>query len=154
MTRVPVNGIRKAFETRAELKNAQRVVVKLGSAVLTREDGESVALGRIASIVEQVAALQNEGREMLMVSSGSRALGNQRIAAQMRLSMSMRETLSAKESIRKNGIGGMIDGRPANPRVSSAVGQTSLMALYELMFSQYGVNVAQVCLYEFQMIIS
>ncbi|RWS28246.1 delta-1-pyrroline-5-carboxylate synthase-like protein [Leptotrombidium deliense] len=131
-------ALQKAFNYRSELKNARRIVVKLGSAVITREDATGIALGRLASIVEQVSEIQNEGKEMLMVTSGAVAFGKQKLSQEMRMAMSMRETLLMKDSLSKMHIP-TPEGRSA-----AAVGQSGLMALYDAMFQQYGVHIAQV----------
>ncbi|GAB6026238.1 hypothetical protein CHUAL_012447 [Chamberlinius hualienensis] len=131
------NARKSAFASREELAQSKRIVVKLGSSVVTRQDSCGLALGRLASTVEQVSELQNEGREMILVTSGAVAYGKQKLTHEFIMSQSMRQTLSPKDSF-KEGY------EVVTSRAAAAVGQSGLMALYDAMFSQYGVKIAQV----------
>ncbi|XP_043992760.1 delta-1-pyrroline-5-carboxylate synthase-like isoform X1 [Gambusia affinis] len=129
----------KSFAHRSELKQAKRIVVKLGSAVVTRGDECGLALGRLASIVEQVAVLQNQGREMMIVTSGAVAFGKQRLRHEILLSQSVRQALHSGQNQLKD-----ISVPVLEARACAAAGQSGLMALYEAMFTQYSICTAQI----------
>ena len=99
---------------------ARRVVVKIGSGLLTR-DGEvdTAAFGRIAS---QIASLVEGGRQVVLVSSGAIAVGS-------------------------NALGWDHPGRSIpEKQAAAAVGQTGLMELYKGRFGEHDLQVAQVLL--------
>lgn len=103
------------------LSSARRVVVKLGTAVLTHGDG-SIALSRCYGFVESLAALKRGGREVLVVSSGAVGLGASTLGlARPVASLPMRQACAA-------------------------VGQGRLMALYAEAFERLGIIAAQVLL--------
>ncbi|XP_063073093.1 delta-1-pyrroline-5-carboxylate synthase isoform X2 [Engraulis encrasicolus] len=129
----------KSFAHRSELRQAKRVVVKLGSAVVTRGDECGLALGRLASIVEQVAMLQNQGREMMIVTSGAVAFGKQRLRHEILLSQSVRQALHSGQNALKDMSLPVLEARAC-----AAAGQSGLMALYEAMFTQYSTCTAQI----------
>ncbi len=101
----------------------QRIVVKLGTNVIMRPDGK-VALGLLCGLVEGVAALREQGIEVLVVSSGAVGLGVERLA------------LPARPT------------KLAEVQACAAVGQSRLMALYDDAFDRLGCRIAQVLLTE------
>ncbi len=106
---------------RRDLKNINRIVVKVGTRVLTYPNGK-LNLTYMEKLVRQIADLQNQGKEVLLVSSG--AVG----AGIGRLNLPTRPTaLPEKQAV-------------------AAVGQGYLMQFYEKFFSEYGYTVAQVLL--------
>ena len=102
---------------------AKRVVVKLGSNLFFN-DGGAIALGRIFSFIEDIAAARLGGRQIIVVSSGAVALGAD--ALKMK---SATASLAQKQAL-------------------AAVGQSRLMNLYEQGFGKYGLTAAQVLLTE------
>ena len=85
--------------------------------------------------VLQVSWLHNNGKEVVVVTSGAVAFGKQRIKHEKMLSQSMRSALQPSSA------GGKLERRAC-----AAAGQAGLMALYDSMFAQYGISCAQVLL--------
>jgi glutamate 5-kinase len=67
------------FSTRKTLKNCRRIVVKIGSSIISREDGNGISLSRIGNIVEQVFEIRNKDTEVIIVSSGAVAIGRHKL---------------------------------------------------------------------------
>jgi len=157
--RIAVPAIHSGLATRAistggissrgmeQLMGARRIMVKLGSAVVTRSNGAGIALGRTANVVEQVSHLQGAGREMLMVSSGAVAAGRQIMHNQRALMRQFQIEGPPSLPIPSRPIPTM-PYLPLPEQISShdcaAVGQASLVALYDAMFKAYGMGTGQI----------
>ena len=96
------------------------IVVKIGSSSITHPETGKPALARIEKLVRILTDLENAGKEVILVSSGAIAVG-------------------------RNLIG--LTGRPSTKELKqacAAVGQASLMTIYQRLFAEYGTKVAQV----------
>ncbi|XP_060675436.1 delta-1-pyrroline-5-carboxylate synthase isoform X2 [Ziziphus jujuba] len=114
--------------SRAFVKDVKRIVVKVGTAVVTRKDGR-LALGRVGALCEQIKELNSQGYEVIMVSSGAVGLGRQRLRYRKLVNSSFADLQKPQVEI---------DGKAC-----AAVGQNSLMALYDTLFSQLDLTSAQ-----------
>lgn len=103
------------------LKNVQKIVVKVGTSTLTKSDGQ-LNIEKIKKIVLELSNLSDKGYDVALVTSG--AVG----AGMGILNMPERpKTLSEKQAV-------------------SAVGQVSLMHLYQTLFQEYNKVIGQLLL--------
>lgn len=103
------------------LGDVRRVVVKLGTGVLTDRHNQ-LAPAQIAALAAQLAALHRQKRQVIVISSGAIAAGMATLGFAQRP-----KTLPELQAC-------------------AAVGQSKLMTLYEKVFGEHGVPVAQVLL--------
>lgn len=108
---------------KALIKKAKRIVFKFGTNALSTDNGD-LALSRLYSFMEDIAALRAQGKEVMIVTSGAVGVGKRRLGL-----TSAPDVVSLKQAC-------------------AAVGQISLMKLYEDGFKQLGVVTAQVLLTE------
>jgi len=106
------------------LRTAKRVVIKLGTSTVTGTQGE-LSSERIEPMVQAIANLQTDHRQVILVSSGAVGLG--------------RGWLGLHPSRLKD---------MATKQACAAVGQSLLMEAYKRLFGAYGVKTAQVLLTE------
>ena len=101
--------------------DCKRWVIKIGSSLLTN-DGTGLAVDAISSWVEQMAALRQQGHELVLVSSGAVAEGMTRLG--------WRHRPHALHEL----------------QAAAAVGQMGLIQAYESRFQKFGLHTAQVLL--------
>lgn len=97
----------------------KRIVVKIGSNVLTRDDGK-LDITRMSAIVDQIVWLRRHEYEVILVSSGSITSGRDEMK-----------------------IGHKLDS-VSQRQLFSALGQVKLIGLYYDLFREYGVHIGQV----------
>jgi glutamate 5-kinase len=97
----------------------RRIVIKIGSNVLTRKDGK-LDVTRVSAIVDQVAWLRRHDIEVILVSSGAVACGRRELTVDHSL-----------DSVEQR-------------QLFSAVGQVKLVGLYYDLFREFGIHIGQV----------
>ncbi len=109
----------KTKKSRLEiLRPTRRVVVKVGSGVLTAREGLNMTV--VKDLVSDICELHSNGKEIILVSSGAIASGLKKIGLSKR-----------PQSV-------------SQLQAAAAVGQSSLMSSYEEAFRPYGQKVAQI----------
>ena len=105
---------------KAILANVKRILIKIGSAVLTGENGLDLQI--IEQLVDEMAQLTKEGYQIVIVTSGAIASGKHRM-----------------------GITGKLKSMPQK-QAAAAIGQSRLMRVYSNSFGKYSIFVAQILL--------
>ncbi|MEI6315867.1 MAG: glutamate 5-kinase, partial [Syntrophus sp. (in: bacteria)] len=105
--------------TRKEiLKDVKKVLIKIGSAVLTGDNG--LDLNIIEELVDEIVDLKKRGYHIVIVTSGAIASGKHRM-----------------------GISGPLKSMPQK-QAAAAIGQGRLMRVYSNAFGKHGIYVAQI----------
>jgi len=104
-----------------QIKNAQTIVVKIGTSTLTHDNG-SLNLCLIEKLVRVLSDLRNQGKHIILVTSGAIGVGRAKMGLKTRPT-----SIPQKQAL-------------------AAIGQVSLMHIYSKLFIEYGQIVSQVLL--------
>lgn len=114
-----MSGLREA------LKDKKRIVVKIGSSSLTHRETGDMDYIRMEKLVRELSDIRNQGKEVVLVSSGAIAAGKNAVNLKNIRVDSAAETLAVKQAC-------------------SAVGQARLMMTYQKLFAEYNQVAAQI----------
>lgn len=110
------------MDFRKALRDKKKIVIKVGTSTITYSQSGAINLGKLEKFVRILVNLRNQGKEVIVVSSGSIGVG--------------RKALGLKERPQKKAL----------RQACAAVGQGRLMMMYEKLFAEYNQLTAQVLL--------
>ncbi len=116
------------MQNRNVLKDKKRIVVKIGSSSLTHPETGSLNLLKLEQLVRILTDLRNQGKDVVLVTSGAIAVG--------------RKALGILERPTERAI----------KQACAAVGQASLMMVYQKLFAEYNQTAAQILMTKYTMI--
>ena len=105
---------------REQLKEKQRIVIKIGSSSLTHPSTGALDLIKLEILVREISDLRNQGKEVILVSSGAIMAGSKTMGYDKKP-----EKLSEKQAC-------------------AAIGQAKLMMIYQKLFSEYNQVASQI----------
>ncbi|MBR3104969.1 MAG: glutamate 5-kinase [Lachnospiraceae bacterium] len=103
------------------IRNKKRIVVKIGSSSLRHKETGDFDFVKIDTLVRELCNLRNQGKDVILVSSGAIAAGRKVV----HIAEEERDKVSVKQAC-------------------AAIGQARLMMTYEKIFSEYGQVAAQI----------
>ena len=109
-------------KVREELARKNRIVIKIGSSSLVHSNTQNLDYGKLEKLVRMLCDLRNQGKDVILVSSGAIGVGAKSLGLFERP-----RTTSLKQAC-------------------AAVGQGQLMMVYQKLFSEYHQMSAQVLL--------
>ena len=102
------------------LKKKKRIVIKIGSSSLTHTATGDLNLTKMEQLIRILTDLRNEGKDVVLVSSGAVAIGRKSVG------------------ILENTINSSVK------QACAAIGQAKLMMVYQKLFAEYGQTPAQI----------
>ncbi|NLZ81739.1 MAG: glutamate 5-kinase [Clostridiales bacterium] len=108
------------MDYRQKLKDKKRIVIKIGSSSLTHNTTGGINLQKLEKLVRTLCDLKNQGKDIVLVSSGAIAVGKNVLRLDHKLM-----TISEKQAC-------------------AAIGQANLMLIYQKLFSEYTQVSAQI----------
>ena len=116
------------MNVREKLKDKKRIVIKIGSSSLTHQETGRLDLIKMEILVRELADLHNQGKDVIVVSSGAIAVG--------RAVMGLHEKPT----------------KLAQKQACASIGQARLMMIYQKLFAEYNQTAAQVLMTKYTMI--